>query len=244
MRPMQAIRRLKGIHAFNVVPPKPSNERQSPPRNPTLGLQIEFLTAMTNEGLDKRAETIRIKLRAWQIQSDMDLQQKQREANRAELQAVVQKQLRSHSGTLNSRSPPSSTNALQRPHGRDMWSGCCSPYAKMCGYKYMRDWILRLAVCTSSHQCNTTYLEPWFWLVFPCRGASICHCRNCTAFLHFPPDQMLVLFLWIVAGVVRCVVHNMARKLYHRCWRRGNEPWRNFLEPCCMHWTSRQLISQ
>jgi hypothetical protein len=70
---------------------------------------------MTYEGLEKRAEIIRTKLRVWQVQSDMALQQKQLEANRAELQAVVQNQLRAHSGTLNSRSPPPSTNDLQRP---------------------------------------------------------------------------------------------------------------------------------
>jgi hypothetical protein len=55
---------------------------------------------------DKRAEKIRVKLRVWQVQSYMALQQKQREANRAELQAVVQKQPRSYPGTLNSQSPP------------------------------------------------------------------------------------------------------------------------------------------
>jgi outer membrane protein TolC len=74
---------------------------------------------MTYERLDKRAETIRTKLRVRQVQSDMALQQKQREANRAELQAVVQEQLRTHSGRLNTRSPPPppSTSDLQRPDG-------------------------------------------------------------------------------------------------------------------------------
>jgi hypothetical protein len=116
MRPMQAVRRLKGIHAFSTVTPKPSNNHQSPQeRKPTSVLQSEFPTAMTYEGLDKRAEKIRVKLRVWQVQFDMALQQKQHEANRAELQAVVQKKLRSYPGTLNSRSPPSSTNDLQRP---------------------------------------------------------------------------------------------------------------------------------
>jgi hypothetical protein len=120
MRPMQAVRRLKSIHAFNTVTPKPSNNRQSPQeRKPTAVLQIEFPTAMTYEELDKRAGRISAKLRVWQVQSDIALQHKQREANRAELQAVVQRQLRAHSGTLNSRSPPPppSTNHLQRPDG-------------------------------------------------------------------------------------------------------------------------------
>lgn len=118
VRPMQAVRRLKGIHAFNTVTPKPPNNRQSPQeRKPTSVLQMEFPTAMTYEELDKRAETIRTRLRVWQVQSDMVLHQKQREANRAELQAVVQKQLRAYSGTLNSRSPPPSTNDLQRSDG-------------------------------------------------------------------------------------------------------------------------------
>jgi uncharacterized protein (UPF0216 family) len=79
--------------------------------------QFEFPTAMTYEEFDKRAVTIRTKLRVWQVKSDMALQQKQREANQAELQTVVQKQLRARSGTLNSQSPPTSTNDLQRPDG-------------------------------------------------------------------------------------------------------------------------------
>ena len=57
---------------------------------------------MTYERLDKRAETIRAKLSLVQAQSDMALQQKQREANGAELQALVQEQLRTHSGNFQS----------------------------------------------------------------------------------------------------------------------------------------------
>ena len=69
---------------------------------------------MTYERLDKRAETIRAKLSLVQAQSDMALQQKQREANGAELQALVQEQLRTNSGNFKARSsPPSTTNDLQ-----------------------------------------------------------------------------------------------------------------------------------
>ena len=69
---------------------------------------------MTYERLDKRAETIRAKLSLVQAQSDMALQQKQREANGAELQALVQEQLRTHPGNFKARSsPPSTTNNLQ-----------------------------------------------------------------------------------------------------------------------------------